>query len=395
MNIRSTPVAADLPPELRLLAACCAHPVTGESRRQVEDLADRIGDWDEVSKAAQRHQVQGFVQNRLSGCEAVPDEIRNRWANEARNRATFNLRQAGMTGKLHKLLNEHSIRNLVIKGLPLAAHVYGSLSIKRSADIDLLIEPQNAVRAVDLLARNGFVALETGEPLTASQTESVVRHFKEITLVGDGNILIDLHWRLVEQSNLLRGIEPFANARAISIENIGSISVLGEEDEFAYLCTHGALSDWSRLKWLADVNAVIAERGDKEILALYEYAKGLGAGPSVLQALALRALLWGTPLPQELAQQFQSISDDHFVAYPIARMTMPYKPESSRDALRRIASQSRIRSTLYGSRAAAIRELTSHLRALPDVLALPLPASLDWLYLPLRPVMWLDRKLRS
>jgi hypothetical protein len=33
---------------------------------------------------------------------------------------------------------------------------------------------------------------------------------------------------------------------------------LGEDDPVAYLCMHGALHWWSRLKWLADVNALIA-----------------------------------------------------------------------------------------------------------------------------------------
>lgn len=394
MNTLANPDADPIPAELLLLAACCEHPKTDASVARVEKCAKAIDDWRQVGAAARRHQVQGFVQDRLSACDTVPENVRALWAQEARSRATFNLLQARATGQLHGLLNRHGIPNLVIKGLPLAAKVYGSLTIKRSSDVDLLIRPDDAWKAVDLLASEGFVATETGRALNERQTAAVARHFKEITLRNGSGIVIDLHWRLIEHRAVLGEMNPFDNAMRVSIDNIGEIAVLGEEDEFAYLCAHGALSDWSRFKWLADVNALLGDRSDEAIERLFDHAERHGAGPSALQALGLRALFWDRPMPNALGRKLEQLRQPDLLSYPVARMSEPYRPASSRDTLKRLADQSRIRATLYGATSGRAHEVGSHLHALPDVLAVPLPARLDWLYIPLRPVRWLMRKLR-
>lgn len=395
MHKFNQPGSGELPIELRLLAACCDHPVNTATSRKVARLAGDVRDWGRLWAIARRHQIQGFVQDRLSRYDGLPAEWRQRWAQEARARAPFNLRQAQLTGELHKLLNENAIPNLVIKGLPLAAEVYGSLVIKRSSDIDLLVSPEHAPRAAELLARHGFVTVATGQPMSPNQTASVVRQFKEITLHNDSGIVIDLHWRLVATREMLSGIECFANARQVSIENIGKIAVLGEQDQFAYLCAHGALSDWSRFKWLADVNAVIGNRPDDELVQLYNHADRLGAGPSVLQALGLRSLFWDKAMPRILQQKLDELGEPRLLSYPVSRMIDPYRPATSRETMTRIAGETRVRGVLYGSQMVAARELGTHLRPLPDVMAFPLPAALAWLYLPLRPLLWLFRKLRA
>ena len=45
---------------------------------------------------------------------------------------------------------------------------------------------------------------------------------------------------------------------------------LADEPLYAYLCVHGASSAWFRLKWIADLNALLAGRTAEEIAALPE-----------------------------------------------------------------------------------------------------------------------------
>ena len=395
MHKQASITGADLPIELQLLAACCDHPVTDATEARVERFAKEIRNWKDFHRAIYRHQLQGFAQDRLGQSPLVPDDLRERWSAEAKQRAFLNLGQARATGELHVLLRDNAIPNVVLKGLPLAIALYSSLTIKRSSDIDLLVSEGNVWKTVQLLAERGYRPHGADEPLTERQTLAVVRHYKEITLSNADGIVIDLHWRLVESPALLTGIEPFRNARSVGIENVGEIAVLSEEDEFAYLCVHGALSDWSRLKWLCDVNAMIGDTSDARLLELYNYAEQLGAGPSVLQALGLRALVWSKPLPDKLATKLEALGGDELLHFPLKRMTEPYKPASFTDAARRIADQARIRGTLYQDRTRAALELRSHLHALPDMLAVPLPRGLDWLYVPLRPIMWIARKIRA
>ena len=65
------------------------------------------------------------------------------------------------------------------------------------------------------------------------------------------------------------------------------LRTLGEEDLFAYLCMHGALHWWNRLKWLADVNALLASTPEDGVERLVRAAEARGAGRAAAQALLL------------------------------------------------------------------------------------------------------------
>ena len=76
------------------------------------------------------------------------------------------------------------------------------------------------------------------------------------------------------------------------------LRTLGEEDLFAYLCMHGALHWWHRLKWLADINALLVASGS-DVERLIGSAKARGAGRAAAQALRICQRLLGTPLPDQ------------------------------------------------------------------------------------------------
>ncbi|GMN03944.1 nucleotidyltransferase family protein [Erythrobacter sp. MTPC3] len=358
-------------------------------------LADRMDDWDSFAEAARRHQLDGFALDRLETAPTVPDSLKARWRREAKNRAMLNLGQGKATKDLHALLRDHGTDNLILKGLPLTHELYGSLGIKRSGDIDFLVDEKDAWPAIQTLSRIGFQPVVGDGSLSPRQAAVMVRHYKEVTLRNRAGIVVDLHWKLVDGNVMFAQLDAFANARRVTIDNLGEIHVLGEADGFAYLCAHGAMSDWSRLKWLCDVNAMLAGRSEAEIIALYNHAETLGAGVSTLQALGLRRLIWDRAMPAVLQDKVDDIAYADFLSFPIDRMIEPYRLKSPVKVLDRIIRQARVRGALYNDKVKAAAEMRHHLRALPDVLAAPLPRALDWLYIPLRPVMWIGRKLRN
>jgi hypothetical protein len=74
----------------------------------------------------------------------------------------------------------------------------------------------------------------------------------------------------------------------------------GEEDLFAYLCMHGVLHWWQQLKWVADINALLAAASEDNMLHLVRAAEVRGVGRATAQALRLCGRLLGTPLPARL-----------------------------------------------------------------------------------------------
>ena len=382
-----------VPIELRLLAACCDYPANERSDGLIKHLVPEIEDWAEFARVAQRHQVMAPVHACLGENKTVPGEIRELWAHGVKRRASFSLLQAKETARLHEALAAAGIESLVMKGVPLGIRLYGSMIRKHSSDIDLLVRPESGVRAVLALQDEGYMPVATGGPMTARQVKAVSRHYKEIAMRNARGETVDLHWQLVDPAPLLAGIRPFDAMDTIAIDRVGSVCVMGEANEFAYLCAHAALSDWSRIKWLNDINALVSQRSDSAMDAFISHAKRLGAGVCAAQALTLRAIFWDKPVPAALRGQLDPQETEQLFEYAIERMSKPHKPVSDTDRVERKISSARAHERLFPKSSVFGENFRASLFAMSDIVALPLPRWLDWLYIPLRPVFWLKRRI--
>jgi hypothetical protein len=99
---------------------------------------------------------------------------------------------------------------------------------------------------------------------------------------------IELHWRLFLNPHAMTETLIMEASRVVPLTESEGLRTLGEEDLFAYLCMHGALHWWYRLKWLADINAILAARPPEGVERLVRDADvrraGRAAGPSALPA---------------------------------------------------------------------------------------------------------------
>ena len=63
---------------------------------------------------------------------------------------------------------------------------------------------------------------------------------------------VDLHWDLLDRPALLKGVDPWEKPPVPILGN-RSLPSLPDVVHLAYLAGRGALSGWSRLKWIADL----------------------------------------------------------------------------------------------------------------------------------------------
>ena len=78
-----------------------------------------------------------------------------------------------------------------------------------------------------------------------------------------------------------------------------SLRTLGKDDLFAYICVHAA-GIFARLKWLADIAALLSKETPEEIERLFLAAKERGAGRAASVALLLAARFLGFKIPPSL-----------------------------------------------------------------------------------------------
>jgi hypothetical protein len=192
---------------------------------------------------------------------------------------------------------------MIVKGAPLAMLVYGDPGMKEAADIDVLVSPQTAMEARGVLREMGYdISLEK---LTDSQFARYVRHSKEASFFNPRiGVKVDLHWRLVTNKTLLRGVCVNGPAQYVDVPG-GSLRTLSDEALFAYLCVHGGLHNWNRLKWLADLGAFLGRRTKVEVASLYEAATAFEVGRSTAVAIALCGKLQGLSFDESLSRSIR------------------------------------------------------------------------------------------
>ena len=96
---------------------------------------------------------------------------------------------AGVTS----LLEQEGIKVVLLKGLALEHTVYGSRGLRQMSDADLLVAPSDALRARDILVREGFRSMPLKSPLYRHIILDLGNHLPEL---HRGGISVDLHYRL-------------------------------------------------------------------------------------------------------------------------------------------------------------------------------------------------------
>ena len=378
-------------PEFRLVAACCRWPPSQSRNAAVRDAAAPIADWNAVLLAARRQRVAGLVHDALQAADTnLPAAPAAEFARRAQAIFRKNLLLAAETCRLQQLLDAAEIPSVALKGVALAQLAYGSLKVKHSHDIDLLIPPDRALAAMALLERDGYALSFPANHLSAAQRRTVVHYSREAAFVHpDHGTLLELQWRVADNPQLLNEVHAASPTQNVVVADGSSIRTLAGDDLFAYLCLHGAYHAWSRLKWLADLNAFIAA---SDVVHLHRYAQAKGAGFCSGQALLLCRNFFTLPLPDSLASELQGAARVRKL-YAIAAETMADRARGEDGGSVQAVWRGFWTQFLLGQGWAffAAQCRTASVGII-DIISLPLPPYLHFLYPLLRLPLWLWRR---
>ena len=293
-------------PEFELVLACCRSAFAGARPDEVRPGAGELS-WAKFVRLCRRHRVQGIVAKALrkNGISA-PAEAAEAIGRDALSIAALNLRFAAAGVRLLDAFNQGSIPLLFVKGLTLSALAYGDPFVKMSSDVDILVEARDLGAAAALLTTLGY---RPSAPAVESSSPALARwhaRLKEsIWLSSDGEVVIELHTRLADNPALVPNIGVTSPRQLVEIGSQGALPTLTTEDLFAYLCVHGASSAWFRLKWIADLAALVHQAGEEQIEGLYRSALARGAGRAPAQALLLADRLSLLSLPADLRSEME------------------------------------------------------------------------------------------
>src|SRR5579859_2759235 len=292
------------PPEFELVLACLRWPRETVDGDRIRSLARQPIRWPYLLEILHHHKVVPLFLSNLArfapGC--IPDEpAATLRAAGAANDETC-LRRAAQLLQINRLFREQQIDLRIFKGIPLAITAFQDPGLRDAGDIDLLVGQSDVFRAGEILRALGYVRLDPQARLTQRRLRSYVAHQKDFSYGHPlSDLIIDLHWRLFRN--------PFLPANA-GLAEVGEEWIELESEQIAtlpapqlllYLCVHGALDGWLRLKWLTDIGALMHAMTPEQFASTVNMATEQQALPQLKAAIFLCRDLLGQDLPgQEL-----------------------------------------------------------------------------------------------
>jgi hypothetical protein len=367
------------------------------SERRIEAIRTAAAgplDWSRFQRVARRHQVIGLVHEGLMQVRPdVPPEILKEIGEQAVTLVRENLEMARESLRLQRLFDDADLPVLFVKGAALAIITFGNLSLRSGQDIDLLVAYETLPSAIALILSAGYRRFDPPENISDAHLRLLVPLRKDLGFIHQSTGLrIELHWRLFLNPHAMVETSMMPVSRVVPLTGAEGLRTLGEEDLFVYLCMHGALHWWNRLKWLADVNALLASTPAYGIERLVRSVEARGVGRAAAQALLLCRKLLQTPLPASLVATLDTGTTVRWlVATALNAMTTGEGEHTPHEV--RFGTTRGSLSTILLNRTwrYQLAELGIQLTNPTDVLALPLPQPLKFLYPVLRLPLWVWR----
>ena len=383
------------------MAACCRWPASDDRDAQIRALAGEGMDWPQLLAVARRQRVRGLVRDSLAQAGILPPPVVAETLERAsRAIAVKNLNVLAESVRLEALFRARAIPVIFLKGLALARVAYGSISSKHGRDVDLLVPEDRALDAWSLLEAEGYGLWRIRRELGPSRRRALVRYSAEVELIHqDHGLPLDLHWRLTQNPALFDASGLWSRIQEVEIEDGQRLPTLGDADLFAYLCVHGGLHAWARMKWLADLNAFVATRSADEIEALYRKAEALGSGVCAGQGLLLCRLLFQLELPGGLERRLLASGRVRRLARIALQVMIGQNAATERAELKSFGVDRYLTYLSLLLLGDSLAFYGAQLKMISiggdDVMALPLPEALHFLYPLVRLPLWMGRIIRK
>ena len=218
--------------------------------------------WSSMVKLATQHKVIPLLYKGLnlwSQKELVPSNIMAILKQYLFQIATQNLFQSKSLIQIIKLFQEEGIKVIPYKGVILSDKAYQQKGMRRSSDLDLLIQFEDFEKVKTLLLANGF---KENFVLPVKFEKNRIKYGCEygfiLQRVGLPKISIDLHWAVADKQQQLhlsyKDFIPFINQEKWSgLEG----EFLSPEGLLLSTCIHHSKEQWNRLSYLTDMAALL------------------------------------------------------------------------------------------------------------------------------------------
>ncbi len=213
--------------------------------------------------------------------------------------------------KLSSLLNKNGVTHAIIKGVTIEKLFYkGFVESRYSDDIDILIEPCSLKLACEAFIGAGY---QQREPYDMDKLAGFIEKYEHWFRWRDvgfrkktmGMEYIDLHWRIADSFTIP------VKTRAL-LDNLQPVSVNGEQVAslpftvlFVYVCVHGYLDYFFRLRYLVDVYTAMQQQ-EFDLIDVLKIAEEWGVKDKVLVSIETAERFFSVSHSERINGQFDA-----------------------------------------------------------------------------------------
>jgi len=203
--------------------------------------------WDNTLNKSISEQFLGpILLHVLKDC-SLPEDVRKAWQYEQKITFVRNTRAASAAVSLFRILFENNITAAVMRGLPLAYHLYAQPYLRPMADVDVLIDAKDCSIFESVLAEHGI---------------KPVRYYRSQLVYRIDDIVFEVHYSLLTPKRYRSAIDHHMLLENLRITPFpeGPVACVSLENELFIAITHTfAHHELSRLLSLVDVGFLIKE----------------------------------------------------------------------------------------------------------------------------------------
>ncbi len=231
------------------------------------------------------------------GLESATTDSRG---DQARDRSLF---LSANVVQLFTLFRAHGIPAASIKGPVLEFQLSGERSARPSADLDVLILPEDVPRVINLMRAEGFSCHPNVDELAL---RSYVSSGRDLVFQSEGGLIVDVKCGFVPRYFGLS--YPMAGLweRVSDLDYYGShVPVLAVADNLNFLCIHGCKHLWTQARWLSDVGTLTSLCDEQTLCDAVVWAREAGSLRMLLIGVRMSCLSVGVAMPVPLQRLYE------------------------------------------------------------------------------------------
>ena len=379
-------------PEFRLLLTCHeASPSIVKLDWQTQILATQF-DENIFKSLVVRHRIAPIVYRNLKDHPFISTVLRDWLKSMTEKNQLSSLKSLQMMLNIQRELNNQDVEGVFLKGIPLSEMYYGDTALRESIDIDLWVEPKAIVQMSSWLNSLGYVSKLNVEHMNKHQLKFIQKtdyHHAFIATKPELSREIELHWKI--RGNLGGfNLDPSNRDTHLITWHSGGIAlkVFNDVDQFLYLCAHGTEHAWFRLKWLFDLPQVMA-KVDFDWYVVRERAIVL----SCLEHLEISFLVLKEMLQMDIPLPILEKIIEEKYRYQLKYILQAIRSDKGFNENDRNRSRHFLFLWSLSKKRLNPSLLLKYLTGPGDWKFFPLPENIFFLYYPLRPFLWLTRRL--